>query len=159
MLLKNALRTVKESISETDSDACTTQDAFLLIALAALKQLQVAATANEDCAAAARQARKSLKTFLYNSPADTKASKGVKRVRVDAEELDIGQYAGSGAFADDEAKKNKFARLLGGGKADHAKAAHNTHAVSSSTLNRITKDLTNQFDSAMQHKGKKGLGA
>nr|CAJ2482083.1 unnamed protein product [Leishmania braziliensis] len=80
--------------------------------------------------------------------------------------IDLGQYASSGAFDQNEQKRMKFARLMGGVKGTTqgtggagAHSRHNTFAVSSAEMKRMNASLESQFESAMHHKGKKGLGA
>lgn len=80
--------------------------------------------------------------------------------------IELGQYASSDAFDQNEQKRMKFARLMGGAKVaaqgtggagGHSR--HNTFAASNAELKRMNANLESQFESAMSHKGKKGLGA
>ncbi|KAK7197920.1 Small acidic protein family [Novymonas esmeraldas] len=82
--------------------------------------------------------------------------------------VELGQYASADAFGQNEQKRMKFARLMGGAKAAAAAAAgetggrahhHNTLAASTAEVTRMNANLESQFESAMSHKGKKGLGA
>eukprot|EP00796_Vickermania_ingenoplastis_P008196 gene8196-5722_t len=75
--------------------------------------------------------------------------------------LDLGQYASAqdGLFDGNAGKKNKFARLMGGGKAAAGQQSHTTLAASSADVKKINADLEREFNYALQHKNKKGLGA
>ncbi|KPA81352.1 hypothetical protein ABB37_03738 [Leptomonas pyrrhocoris] len=81
--------------------------------------------------------------------------------------VELGQYSATGAFGHNEEKRMKFARLMGGAKAAAAAGGgdsnshphHNTHAKNSAEVRRMNENLEREFESAMSHKGKKGLGA
>ncbi|CAC9551250.1 conserved hypothetical protein [Leishmania infantum JPCM5] len=80
--------------------------------------------------------------------------------------IELGQYASSDAFDENEQKRMKFARLMGGAKVAAQEkggagghSRHNTFAASNAELKRMNANLESQFESAMSHKGKKGLGA
>ncbi|KAG5490236.1 hypothetical protein JKF63_00355 [Porcisia hertigi] len=80
--------------------------------------------------------------------------------------IELGQYASSGVFDQNEQKRMKFARLMGGVKAavqekggTGGQSHHNTFVASNTELKRMNANLESQFVSAMSHKGKKGLGA
>ncbi|KAG5464193.1 hypothetical protein LSCM1_00373 [Leishmania martiniquensis] len=80
--------------------------------------------------------------------------------------INLGQYASSDAFDQNKQKRMKFARLMGGAKvaAEEKGSAggnlrHNTFVASKDELKRMSANLESQFQSAMSHKGKKGLGA
>lgn len=73
--------------------------------------------------------------------------------------LSLGQYASAGAFKGDESKQAKFARLMGGAHSDVKGEQRNTQAADDKTITRINRDLENQYEFALNHKGKKGLGA
>lgn len=81
-------------------------------------------------------------------------------------DVDLGQYASTDAFNQNEQKRLKFARLMGGAKAGAVHSAgasaashHNTFAANNAEVQRMNANLESQFESAMTHKGKKGLGA
>lgn len=82
---------------------------------------------------------------------------------VDTSAVDLGQYANAHAFDDNEKKRMKFARLMGGAKAGHLPSngaeRHNTIAANAKAVKTMNRDLEAQFETAMHHKGKKGLGA
>ncbi|KAG5489509.1 hypothetical protein GH5_00382 [Leishmania sp. Ghana 2012 LV757] len=133
--------------------------------------------------------RKALRSFIARSAAGGEAASDKKRRRTEedteaptpssssrgtpaAEQsrtstpLHLGQYASSDAFDQNEQKRMKFARLMGGAKVaaqEHVSAGghahHNTSVASKVELQRMNANLESQFDSAMSHKGKKGLGA
>lgn len=151
----------------------TEKDALLLLAMATLRQLE--RVSEDDCSAAARSARRSLKPFV-SAAAESGSRRGSrggspKRPREEQEgaeqgnasSMDLGQYASAGVFDGNESKRAKFARLMGGAKTgsrpESRGSEHNTLAASTAQIKRINEDLETQFDSAMQHKGKKGLGA
>ncbi|CBZ26201.1 conserved hypothetical protein [Leishmania mexicana MHOM/GT/2001/U1103] len=80
--------------------------------------------------------------------------------------IELGQYASSNAFDQNEQKRMKFARLMGGAKLTAQEkgsagghSRHNTFAASNVELKRMNANLESQFESAISHKGKKGLGA
>jgi hypothetical protein len=87
-----------------------------------------------------------------------------------AKSVELGQYSSTDAFGQNAEKRMKFARLMGGAKAAAIAAEsaaqggashthHNTHAKSSAEVRRMNENLEREFESAMTHKGKKGLGA
>lgn len=79
--------------------------------------------------------------------------------------LDLGQYASQkeGLFGGNDAKKNKFARLMGGAKISREGGEGPTHHAiegkTSQEINQINENLAKEFDFALHHKAKKGLGA
>lgn len=84
--------------------------------------------------------------------------------------VELGQYATTDAFSQNAEKRLKFARLMGGAKATSGAASrssggqlqhphHNTHAKNSAEVRDMNERLAKEFESAMSHKGKKGLGA
>eukprot|EP00388_Colpodella_angusta_P006360 GDKJ01018872.1.p1 GENE.GDKJ01018872.1~~GDKJ01018872.1.p1 ORF type:complete len:178 (-),score=23.80 GDKJ01018872.1:36-569(-) len=75
--------------------------------------------------------------------------------------IDLGQYSHTAVFKGDEKKTEKFAKLMGGAKESNSTqlASHATYAPNSEVVSKITRDIENQFHSAVTHKGKKGLGA
>lgn len=86
-----------------------------------------------------------------------------------ATSVELGQYSTTNVFGQNMEKRLKFARLMGGAKAATAAAEncssngsrlhHNTHAKSGAEVRRMNDNLEREFESAMAHKGKKGLGA
>lgn len=81
--------------------------------------------------------------------------------------LDLGQYVNQKdvLFGGNDAKKNKFARLMGGAKAlkegggDKEFSHHDTVGKTSKEIKKINEDLEKEYDYAIHHKSKKGLGA
>lgn len=77
--------------------------------------------------------------------------------------VDLGQYANQkdGLFGGNDAKKNKFARLMGGVKTlREGGEGPSHHAIEGKTpqeISRMNEDLAKEFDFAVHHKGKKGL--
>ncbi|GET93437.1 hypothetical protein, conserved [Leishmania tarentolae] len=133
--------------------------------------------------------RKALKSYSARSAAEDKCVSDKKRRRAEefsegsaslsssrgttaadragtSKSIELGQYASSDAFDQNEQKRMKFARLMGGAKvaaqekggADGS-TRHSTLAASKAELKRMNANLESQFESAMSHKGKKGLGA
>jgi hypothetical protein len=74
----------------------------------------------------------------------------------DGKSLDLGQYSTAGQGMSSKAA-GKFARLMGGGKGGAA-AAHATFAASAEEEERRQREIQTQFEAAVAHKGKKGLG-
>ncbi|RNF03439.1 uncharacterized protein Tco025E_08171 [Trypanosoma conorhini] len=139
-------------------------DALLLLAAAALKAVEADAAGAANVVAAAREARRLLRPHLprpQQPEAETAAAAaGRKRARAtaeDAEDADLGQYSHAHAFDGDARRRAKFARLMGGGKGEESH--HNTFAADASTVKRINGELEEQFNTALSHHGKKGLGA
>lgn len=105
---------------------------------------------------------------------ERKVKKSEKREREEMDEVtesircDLGQYAHTKVFSGDLKKTEKFARLMGGLKNGGTVAApttpptspslHPTYAPSTERMKKISRDIESQYMSAIQHKGKKGLG-
>ncbi|KPI87351.1 hypothetical protein ABL78_3539 [Leptomonas seymouri] len=103
-----------------------------------------------------------------NAEGEIATSSSAAGVRGDkTKAVELGQYADTDAFGQNEEKRMKFARLMGGAKAAAAAGSgasgshshHNTHAKSSAEVRRMNENLEREFESAMTHKGKRGLGA
>jgi hypothetical protein len=71
--------------------------------------------------------------------------------------LHLGQYQSS-SFENDE-KKSKFARLMGGAKKSHRVDHHDTMALSAAEEKLREREIVLEFEAARTHQGKKGLGA
>lgn len=170
--LKELHQAVKAATSELLGDDSTsiTSDAegLLLIAMAAVRECQGSLSGSSESSAASDElkgVRKTLKRLRQEllSASTSQATTGPsssKRLRTeDEEDASLGQYAGqkSDLFGGNNAKQDKFARLMGGGKSKTA--AHNTFAASSSEIKKINANLEREFQNALQHKARKGLGA
>ncbi|KAH9598227.1 Small acidic protein-like domain [Trypanosoma melophagium] len=151
-------------------------DALLLIAVAALKEIEADESSSLEVATAAKSARHTLRPHVPRNQQE-KVS-GTKRERVDEisdeydsnknnnksensaknqDEIDLGQYANTDVFDGNTKKRTKFARLMGGGK--HEGTHHNTFVADKGTLKSINGALEEQFNNALSRHGKKGLGA
>jgi hypothetical protein len=82
------------------------------------------------------------------------------------EKLDLGQYAKAGVFDNDDKKKSKFARLMGGAKKEGKTEAeeelhheHTTFALTKKEQKIVESELEKEFEMGRHHHGKKGLGA
>lgn len=82
--------------------------------------------------------------------------------------LDLGQYVNQkdALFGGNDAKKNKFARLMGGAmplkkgsSAGGERSHHDTVGKTMQEINKMNEDLAKEYDFAVHHKSKKGLGA
>lgn len=150
--LKSASKFVLADARELH-EACGTPDlsdlqAYLLVATAALRLAEALDNNNEDVARDLKRARKLLHSHIPTAEANPVA---------EDHQLDLGQYAHTKVFEGDSKKVEKFARLMGGGKGEAA-THHNTFAPDSKTSERITHEIAEQFNAAVNHKGKKGLG-
>lgn len=156
----------------------TSSERFILVAIAALDlaeansthAVHVFAGDSEDDDKGIMRVRKLLMRQFEDMKENTAARKHEAAVsKHETEEMekvqankhiDLGQYAHTSVFKGDEKKTEKFAKLMGGGKAGSAPAAQrNTYAPNSEVVKKITQDIQSQFHSAITHKGKKGLGA
>lgn len=182
--IKEVLKSVREDALALmvnsgleERDVAKGQQALLLfVATAALMRLEGGEA--EEVAPAAKAARRQLKAPLAQCITVAKARKQPsKRSRDDAESDEqhvadhehqesvsspaaLGQYANAGVFTEDASKRAKFARLMGGTRSGRtAEEPRNTQAADHETVLRIHRDLANQYESALSHKGKKGLGA
>ena len=112
-----------------------------------------------------------LEEKLTSSSSNQQQNKSAKteeeQEKEEKSDVDLGQYAKSGAFEDNDKKKSKFARLMGGGKKDHGSdAANSTHAHLQHTTFAMTKEKQKQMEAELEkeyelgraHKGRKGLG-
>lgn len=125
--------------------------ALLIIATAALQKAATLDGVDDDVARNLKRARKMF--------ADQLPTEEVNRTAED-KGLDLGQYAHTKVFEGNAKKVEKFARLMGGGKAEvqTSHTHHHTFAPDSKTAQRIEHEIEEQFNAAMSHKGKKGLG-
>jgi hypothetical protein len=121
--------------------------AFASLALTKLEECYAKQAQEDDvegaeaCAKAAKRANKYIQGLLPEKNA-----------------LDLGQYSNTNVFHGDQHKASKFARLMGGGKKD-AHHEHGTYAMAEDEAKRMQRQLEEQFNSAISHKGsKKGLG-
>jgi hypothetical protein len=135
--------------------------AYLLLATAALSQAESDDGADDETSKTIKRARKIISALIDAST--TTAGAVVEEANVVAEKkgLDLGQYAHTKVFDGDSKKVEKFARLMGGKSVvatEGHHTQHNTFAPDSKTSKRITHEIEEQFNAAMQHKGKKGLG-
>lgn len=79
------------------------------------------------------------------------------RRQPDTETPDLGQYKTAAAGMSTK-MASKFARLMGGGKAGAAEEVHDTYAATAAEEEARQRAIQAQFDAAMSHKGKRGLG-
>lgn len=127
----------------------TALQAYLLIATAALSKAESEVKESDDeTRRTIKRARKLFQEFL--PPVEKNEVAGVVG-------LDLGQYVHTKVFDGNSKKVEKFARLMGGAKGEPV-AHHNTFAPDSKTTQKITHELEEQFNQAIHHKGKKGLG-
>ncbi|CUG89811.1 Hypothetical protein, putative [Bodo saltans] len=136
--------------------------AYLLLATAALSQAEADDAADDETAKTIKRARKII-SALIDSSTSSSTTTTVEESNDVAEKkgLDLGQYAHTKVFDGDSKKVEKFARLMGGKSVVSTEGhhtQHNTFAADSKTTKRITHEIEEQFNAAMQHKGKKGLG-
>lgn len=165
------------------------EDALATIALVTIRlleqQLSQSHEEGADLQMQLKACRRALKAHTSSSSSSPSAAHGEKRSRSEAtataasatprdkdasSAVELGQYASTDAFNNNSEKRLKFARLMGGAKATTAASAessgsgaqahtHNTHAKNSAEVRRMNESLESQFEAAMSHKGKKGLGA
>lgn len=138
---------------ELDGREATDAQKLALIATAALSQLEALLAAdesNEDAQRDIKRARKHL-TAMLPPPVESNPA-------LEAKGLDLGQYAHTEIFDGEVKKAEKFARLMGGGKVGEHKTAHHTYAAPKEVLHKIGDDVEAQFNEALHHKGKRGLG-
>lgn len=145
-------------------------EGFVVLALAAVKAaLSSDDSLPEDLVSELKSVRKLLKGTRSQLSNDKEASAGDKRKRdgaacTSSSEIDLGQYANQEGklFSGNDKKQEKFARLMGGKKAEHTGDSglhHSTFAKSLDEVKKMNQDLEKEFTYALEHKGKKGLGA
>ncbi|CBH18000.1 hypothetical protein, conserved [Trypanosoma brucei gambiense DAL972] len=184
--LKSVARELREfAVGLADSrgvqseELTSRQDALLLLALSALKELETSGSP-ADLAQAAKSARRLLRVFLphpvvekgqsleYEQQDSERPSRKREREskddtgKAEKEEsdnvsVDLGQYAKAHVFDDNAKKRDKFARLMGGRRNEGSH--HNTFAPDKTTIKRINGELEEQFNNALVRSGRKGLGA
>lgn len=177
MSLKEASKEVREAAAELleqpAHETASTAQLYAALAISALRRLEQSGAelephVAEAVAAVCKPTRKVLKQMLlFDRPPQepTKSPQGKRGREADkaAPELDLGQYATSDMFDANEKKKNKFARLMGGGKAhageNGAPSKHDAVAAKQSVYEKMSKDLESQYDYGLHHKKGKGLGA
>lgn len=149
---KDATALLEKQIGDGSHDA-TECSALVLIAISALQRLQDHAEANDELRQSAKRARKTLKDFMPRVE---------HNAEVEQKGLDLGQYAHTKVFDGDAKKAEKFARLMGGAKntgAPPSPKLHATFAPSSDKVKKMELDIEGQFNLAVSHKAKKGLGS
>jgi hypothetical protein len=153
---KEVLADAMELHEERGATDLTQLQAYLLIATAALSKAESCCPdvteADDETRKLIKRARKMMTALLPE--VETNAN-------VEEKGLDLGQYAHTKVFEGDNKKVEKFARLMGGKAAMSVEGQHthhNTFAPDSKTSKRITHEIEEQFNSALHHKGKKGLG-
>lgn len=127
------------------------KQALLLLAIAALTKLESLAESSDELSQTAKRARKTLKPHLADDE-QPKEAPGTPQTQ-----LDLGQYANTDVFDGNDKKASKFARLMGGAKGTST-SKHATYAMDSSSAKKVTSEIEEQFNAAVHHKGKKGLG-
>lgn len=175
-----------EHSDKTISHKFNTAERFLLIACAAMDLADAnqphdresipgdSDLKNKELTRLRKLLGKELRLLEDTNEYEHKVRKNEKREREEMEEVtevihaDLGQYAHTKVFSGDLKKTEKFARLMGGmkgGASASTKASppnspslHPTYAPSTDRLDKINKDIEKQYMSAIQHKGKKGLG-
>ena len=173
---------------ETDQKAhkFTTSERFLLIAAAALDLAEAnrahdrisipgdSDLQNKEITRIRKLLGKELCLLEDTNDYERKVKKSEKREREEMDEVteaihcDLGQYAHTKVFSGNLKKTEKFARLMGGlknggtvvppGTPPTSPSLHPTYAPSTERMKKISHDIESQFMSAIQHKGKKGLG-
>lgn len=143
----------------------------LLLCVEALGAFRTS-TSNATLKNEAKQLRRALLLELENSsplPKDNNAcankcddstnnqEPASKRPR---KELDFGQYAHTDVFDGNSRKAEKFARLMGGAKTtdNSPPTPHATFAPPPEIAKDISQQIGDQYNLALQHKGKRGLG-
>nr|CCC95574.1 unnamed protein product [Trypanosoma congolense IL3000] len=185
--LKSVAKELRETVTNLaisrgldPDEEFTRHDACVLLAVAALKQLEKSSVA-EDLTDTARSARRALRAFVpsaadpqrhdqeegqqkssrrdHKRGREDEANNGgcVGGNKDDDANICLGQYAKAHVFDDDVKKRTKFARLMGGVRGE--KTSHSTFAPDVGTIKRINGELEEQFNSALVRAGKKGLGA
>lgn len=153
--LKSASKAVLAAASELHeargNDELNDFQRYLLLAVASLQKAEES-TEDDDERKTAKRLRKQLQQSLPESTATE------SNATIEKKGLDLGQYAHTKVFAGNEKKTEKFARLMGGAHSSGQPHHHATFAADSKTAERVNHELENQFQQAMQHKGKKGLG-
>lgn len=135
--------------------------AYLLLATAALSQAEADDAADDETAKTIKRARKIISALIDSSTSSATTTVEESNDVAEKKGLDLGQYAHTKVFDGDSKKVEKFARLMGGKSVVSTEGhhtQHNTFAADSKTVKRITHEIEEQFNAAMQHKGKKGLG-
>ena len=145
---------LKASRGLDEEQDCSEASNLLFLIVSSLSRLESVAnqqneTDGEELAQAAKRARKLLRGFLPDGEANPV---------VEQKGLDLGQYAHTEVFDGNAKKAEKFARLMGGAKGEPHKH-HTTFAADSTTVKKVVHEIEDQFNTALQHKGKKGLGS
>ena len=173
---KICLTSALEKLQQQGDDASSTSDVASLTALAvaAIEQLTTLCGGSDESLHEDRRELKRLSKTLRKMEPELEeklsASSNNNNNKVakteEAEEkqqnVDLGQYATSGAFEDNDKKKSKFARLMGGGKKDHqggGSEQHNTYALTKEKQLQMEAELEKEYELGRTHKGRKGLGA
>lgn len=152
-------------------DDATVSDVASLTALAvaAIEQLTTLLGAEESFHEDRRELKRISKSIRALQPQieeklvadDSKNAKAAAAVT--EEVVDLGQYANTGVFEDNDKKKNKFARLMGGAKkearVEEGHKQHSTFALTQDKLKNVEGELEKEFEMGRTHHGKKGLGA
>ena len=165
---------VTEAVASRYDGTVGASNVYLRIAMQALSSYSQTADVDEDSIVALKEMRRKLRSMLKNPGSTTdepqppsKDPVRCKKPRVEGRDeqpplqnrLDFGQYKdGASLFHGDTRKAEKFAKLLGGGK-EHKLLLHNTVAQSATAYDDLSNTLERQFQEAMQHKGKRGIGS
>jgi hypothetical protein len=150
-LSREILSGAMELHQERHSPPLSEAQALLFFAVASLRRAENTGDADPDLQKALKRGRKLLQELLPH---------GEENQSVEDKGLDLGQYAHTKVFDGNAKKAEKFARLMGGAAAsDGQPHHHSTFAPDSSTVAKITHDIEEQFNAAITHRGKKGLGS
>lgn len=177
--LASALERIQQENGGNDDNAeSSTSDVSSLTALAvaAIEQLTnllgTDETYHEDRRELKRVSKtiRKMQTQIEEATSSSKQQKEVdaekERQREEQEKIDLGQYGKAGVFTEDDKKKSKFARLMGGAKKEsktedqqHPHHEHTTYALTQQEQKAVESELEKEFEMGRHHHGKKGLGA
>jgi hypothetical protein len=171
--LTSALERIQqENTNEDDTTKVTDAASLTALAVAAIEQLTNLLGADEthqedrrELKRISKSIRKMQSQIEQATSSSSTAAPEATKTEEQEEKLDLGQYGKAGVFDNDDKKKSKFARLMGGAKKEskteeeEQQHEHTTFALTKKEQKQVESELEKEFEMGRHQHGKKGLGA